>query len=187
MVNPIVAVSLEFRLESTRSSRLYWESLRESRLLPSPISDRSRDLVIVQMKSDSAIIFTRGPVTFACRRVSHRDAMSMIWPSLEIIITDSLVTTPIIRSGRTLSLLLERDSFFHSFFHSFVLLRANLITCHEAMMKSLLVRIAMDKWNQVLFHELFVSFVFIQTFPSQNALNYYGYGFPNSSHMSGAS
>jgi hypothetical protein len=55
MVNPIVAVSLEFRLESARS-RLYKESLRESRLLP--ISDRSRDLAIVQMKSDSAIIFS---------------------------------------------------------------------------------------------------------------------------------
>lgn len=60
MANPIVAVSLEFRLESTRSRlSLYSESLRESRLLSSPTSDRSLDLVIVQMKSDTAIMFAR--------------------------------------------------------------------------------------------------------------------------------
>lgn len=79
MASPIVAVSLEFRLESarSRSSRLYSESLRESRLLSSPISDRSRDLVSVQMKSDTAIIFARFP-HFRVPIVSHRGAIITI-------------------------------------------------------------------------------------------------------------
>lgn len=99
MASPIVAVSLEFRLESarSRSSRLYSESLRESRLLSSPISVRSRGLVSVQMKSDTAIIFARFPHS-RVPIVSHRGAITTIRrKSLDIISTSSLsaiTTTP---------------------------------------------------------------------------------------------
>lgn len=137
MASEIVAVSLEFRLESarSRSSRLYSESLRESRLLSSPISDRSRGLVSVQMKSDTTIIFARFP-HFRVPIVSHRGAIYYNYDSasLDIISTSSLpAISTTSRRGSCASI----GEFERSPFHFFILLRVNLTLWHEAMAISL--------------------------------------------------
>lgn len=167
--NPIVVVSLEFRLESARS-RSYMDSLRESRLPSVPTSDRFRDLVIVQMKSDTAIIFARFSHSRALT-ISHRDTIYIyVYGSISLRIALAAMTT---RNDRAPS----GDPVRHTF-HFLILLRVNLILWYEAMTISFDCIATNDK-TKLFLRNLYVT----ETFCPWDASNSYRWSFAKASHM----